>query len=274
MAALGLAAACAAPGRGGGATPAAVPRASSSTGAQGSSHRAGQLARAAQNPVADLTSFPLQSNTNFGFEPDDDTQYVLNLQPVVPFELGDGWNLITRTVFPIVSQPVPGESGVFGLGDTTFTGFFSPRPSGSFVWGVGPVFLVPTATDGKLGAKDWGAGASVVALNISGPWVAGGLVNNVWSIGNDEVNELLLQPFVNYNLKGGWYIVSAPILRADWNADSDQRWEIPVGGGVGRVFQPGLVPLNLSAQFYDFVEHPADASWQLRIQLQLLFPKG
>jgi len=157
---------------------------------------ADDLAAAAQNPIADLISLPFQNNMTFGYGPDDDVQNVLNIQPVWPFNLGDNWNLITRTVLPVVSQPhLDGSGSTFGLGDTVFTAWFSPANSGGLVWAVGPVLLLPTATDDRLGADQWGGGASAVALVMSGPWVAGGLVNNIWGFsGNDDtgVNQFLL----------------------------------------------------------------------------------
>jgi hypothetical protein len=234
----------------------------------------GELAKAAQNPVADLISLPLQNNTNFDWGPDDDTQNVLNIQPVIPFQLSEDWNLITRTILPVISQPVPGGDDEFGLGDTLFTGFFSPRESSGLIWGVGPAVLLPTSTDDALGAGEWGAGPAAVALTMTGPWVVGGLINNVWSFDSGEVNLMTFQPFVNYNLDGGWYLVTAPIVTANWEADSDERWTVPLGGGFGRTFRAGKLPLNCNLQYYNNVEHPTfGAEWQLRIQVQMLFPK-
>jgi hypothetical protein len=140
------------------------------------------LAKASQNPIANLISLPLQNNTNFGVGPDDETQNILNIQPVWPFSINDKLNLITRTILPVISQPgvlTGGEGRVNGLGDTTFTGFFSPKDSGDTTWGIGPVFLIPTATDDVLGSDKWGAGASLVVLTMPGKWVVGSLFSNV-----------------------------------------------------------------------------------------------
>jgi len=237
------------------------------------------LAKAAQNPIANLISLPLQNNTDFGLGPEDGTRNVLNIQPVWPFHLGESWNLITRTIVPVVSQPgfAPEQEQKNGLGDTTFTAFFSPQNSGSWTWGVGPVFLLPTSTDDRLGVGEWGAGASAVFLTMPGSWVVGSLFSNVRTFGDDsdpKVNLFTWQYFINYNFGEGWYLTSAPIMTADWEADSNNRWAVPLGGGLGKVFRLGKLPVNANAQAYSFVEAPAGGpDWQLRLQVQFLFPK-
>ena len=240
-----------------------------------------EMAKAAQNPVADLISLPFQNNTNFGFGPDDDIQNVLNIQPVIPFHLSENWNLITRTIVPLINQPevVQGTGDEFGLGDINFTAFFSPKdPTKGIIWGAGPVFAFPTATDEKLGSEKWSLGPSAVALTIQGPWLFGALINNVWSFAGDDdrddVNAMLVQPFVNYNLPNGWYLVSSPIITANWEAASGNTWSVPLGGGVGKIFRIGNQPVNAQIQAFYNVEKPAlVGDWTLRFQLQLLFPK-
>ncbi|MDG1461987.1 MAG: neuromedin U [Gammaproteobacteria bacterium] len=238
-----------------------------------------ELAKEAQNPVANLISLPFQNNINTGIGPDDETQNILNVQPVWPVSLNDDWNLITRTIVPVVSQPdvLTGEGRVNGLGDTTFTAFLSPSNSGSLTWGVGPVFLLPTATDDKLGSDKWGAGASVVLLAMPGNWVIGSLFSNVWSVGgsgNQDINLFTWQYFINYNLPKSWYLTSAPIITANWEANSKNRWTVPIGGGVGKIFRIGKQPFNAQVSAYNNIEAPEfGADWQFRLQLQLLFPK-
>jgi len=238
------------------------------------------LAKQAQNPVANLISLPFQNNTNFGIGPDDDTQNILNIQPVWPITLNDNWNLITRTILPVVSQPdilTGGEGSTTGLGDTTFTAFLSPKDSGKLTWGVGPVFLFPTATDDVLGSDKWGAGASAVLLTMPGKWVIGSLFSNVWSFagsGDQDVNLFTWQYFINYNLPDKWYLTSAPIITANWEADSDNRWTVPFGGGIGKIFNIGKQPINGQIGAYYNVETPEfGPDWQLRLQFQFLFPK-
>jgi len=236
-----------------------------------------ELARSAQNPVASMISVPFQNNTNFNFGPLEKTQNVLNIQPVIPFALNEDWNLITRTILPVVSQPAftPMQDRKFGLGDTVFSAFLSPRDSGQLIWGVGPALLLPTSTDDRLGAGEWGAGPSVVVLTMQGPWVIGSLFSNVWSFtGDEQVNLFSWQPFVNYNLDDGWYLTSAPLITANWEADSDNTWTVPFGGGFGKIFRIGEQPINASLAAYYNVEKPDfGADWQLRLQVQFLFPK-
>lgn len=239
-----------------------------------------ELARQSQNPVADLISLPLQNNTSFGVGPGNDVANVLNFQPVLPIRLNDDWNVINRVILPTIYAPefVPGTGDEFGLGDVQYTAFLSPRDTGEFVWGVGPVFRFPTATDTRLGAGKWSVGPSIVGVYMKDRWVTGALAQHLFSYAGDsdrrEVSELLLQPFVNYNLDDGWYLVSAPIVTANWMAPSGQRWTVPIGGGFGRVFRIGKQPVNASLQGYYNLEAPdAAGDWTLRFQLTFLFPK-
>jgi hypothetical protein len=240
---------------------------------------AAELAKAAQNPVGDLISLPLQNNTNFGLGHNESTQNILNVQPVWPIGVGPNWNVITRTIAPLISQPAfsDGDTSTFGLGDITFTAFLSPKAPGRVIWGVGPVVLIPTATNDRLGTDKWGLGPSVVLLAMPGNWVVGSLFSNVWSVGGsgeERVNLFTWQYFLNYNLPNGWYLVSAPILQANWESESGNRWTVPVGGGAGKIFRIGRQPINGQLGAYYNVTRPDfGAKWQLRAQIQLLFPK-
>ncbi len=197
-----------------------------------------ELARAVQNPVADLISVPFQNNTSYNFGPRDRTRNVMNIQPVIPLSITDEWIVITRTILPIVSQPsfVRGQDRQDGVGDILFTAFLSPKKPafGSLIWGVGPVVNLPTASDDRLGDDLWGAGLSGVALTIQGPVVAGVLVSNTWNLEGEDFSRFLLQYFANYNLPDGWYLTSSPIITAFWVADDD-AWSFPVGGGFGNL---------------------------------------
>lgn len=238
------------------------------------------LAKKTQNPVSDLISLPLQNNINFGVGRGDDVQNMLNIQPVIPLKLSEDWNLITRTIVPVIYQPelVRGTGSEFGLGDINATLFLSPAKPGKVIWGVGPIFSFPTATDKVLGTDKWSAGPSAVALMIRGPWVVGALASNLWSYAGDDdrenVNQFLLQYFVNYNLPQGWYISSAPIITANWKADGGDVWTVPFGGGVGKIFRIGKQPMNAQVQaFYNVAKPDNGPDWTLRLQLQFLFPK-
>jgi len=239
-----------------------------------------ELAREAQNPVANLISFPLQNNTNFGIGPHDRTQNVLNIQPVIPINIGN-WNLINRTILPIIWQPdyASSSGGDFGLSDIDHTTFLSPvRPWGPLLWGAGPNIVLPTAVNDRLGPGKLSLGPSAVGLTMYGPWVVGALVKNLWSVAGDSdtpnVNQFLLQYFINYNLPDGWYLSSAPVITANWKADSDNRWIVPIGGGFGKVFRVGAQPMNASVQGFWNAETPdGGPATTLRLQLQLLFPR-
>jgi len=244
---------------------------------------AAELAKAAQNPIADMISLPFQNNTNFDVGPEKKTQNILNIQPVYPVSLGAEWNLITRTIVPLISQPglAPGQDRENGLGDIQFSAFFSPkRVVGGWDWGVGAIAQLDTASDERLGQGVWGLGPTAVALHLGKTWVYGALINNIWSVskedGRRDVNQMLLQPFVNYNFpqSPGRYLTFAPIITADWEAGSGQQWTVPLGLGIGQIMRFGKQPVNLQGSAYYNVERPDNAArWQLRLQLQLLFPK-
>ncbi len=244
------------------------------------------LQKATQNPVASLISVPVQNNNNFGASPGNRTQDVLNIQPVIPVGISKDWNLIVRWIAPIIWQPVPNqqstaEAGQYGFGDMQPTFFLSPKKTGKLIWGVGPIFQLPTATTTFLGQGKLGLGPSLVLLTQPGHWTIGVLANNVWSVAGSgsrpPVNQFLMQYFVNYNLKHGWYLSSAPIVTANWEANDGGRWVVPFGGGVGRIMKLGFQPVNISARFYGNAIHPAtgfgSSSWNMQLQIAFLFPR-
>jgi hypothetical protein len=247
------------------------------------------LRNAAQNPIASLISVPIQENFNFNNSPGDRTQNVLNIQPVIPLSVSKDWNLIVRWITPVIYQPLPvaqpggppnQTTGVYGLGDMNPSFFFVPKKS-KVIWGVGPSLVLPTATNTTfLGQGKFSLGPSVVVLVQPKPWTIGFLANNVWSVAGHSnidkppVNQFLLQWFVNYNMKKGWYLTTSPIITANWRATGDNRWTVPFGGGVGRIMKLGFQPVNITAQFYGNAVHPPGVSpWGMRLQFVLLFPK-
>jgi hypothetical protein len=247
------------------------------------------LRNAAQNPVASLISVPVQENWNFGIQPGNRTQNVLNVQPVIPLSLGKKWNLITRWITPIIYQPIPvpqppgppaQQTGVYGLGDLNPSFFLSPKKS-KVIWGIGPTFVFPTATNTTfLGQGKFSIGPTVVVLVQPTHWTIGFLANNYWSVAGHSdldkpaVNQFLLQWFANYNMKKGWYLTTGPIITANWRASSGNVWVVPFGGGVGRIMKLGFQPVNITAQFYGNAVHPPGASpWTMKMQIAFLFPK-
>ena len=236
------------------------------------------LQKQSQNPIADLVSVPFQSNTNFNSGPFNRTQEILNIQPVVPMHLNEDWNVISRTIIPLVSQPDPlRNASTNGIGDITQSLFLSPSHPGALIWGVGPVVTAPSASDPILGTGKVLFGPTAVLLTTPGHWVIGVLVNNQWSVdGNPQrpaVNTFLGQPFINYNMAHGWYLTTSPIMTANWLAAPGQQWTVPVGGGFGRVFKVGDQPVNAQIAGYYNAIHPTGTSdWQMRATIALLFP--
>lgn len=255
-----------------------VSTAAEPSAAGGSREPSEDLQKASQNPIADLVSVPFQSNTNFNAGPFDRTQEVFNIQPVVPMHLSKEWNLISRTIIPLVSQPSPlFDSNANGVGDITQSLFFSPTNPGKLIWGAGPVFTIPSANDRILGTGKLLFGPTAVFLVTPGHWVIGVLLNNQWSIGGNPlrppVNSFLAQPFLNYNLAHGWYLTTGPIITSNWLAASGEQWTVPVGGGFGRVFRVADQPVNASlAGYYNAIRPTGTPSWQLRASVALLFP--
>lgn len=240
-----------------------------------------ELQKEVQNPVANLISVPLQENMNVDIGPFGRNQSVLNIQPVIPMQISENWLLIGRIITPIIYQPDVTERslGASGLGDINPTFFLSPMKPGKLIWGVGPALVAPSATNSMLGQGKWSIGPSVVVLVQPGPWTIGGLVNNVSSFagqqGRPDVNQMLFQYFINYNLDRGWYLTSAPIITANWKAANGDQWVVPVGGGVGRVFRMGPQPVSASVQVYGNAVRPStipSSPWGVRLQLAFLYP--
>ena len=243
------------------------------------------IIKTSQNPVGNITVFPFQNNFNYGFGPYTRFQYNLNVQPVFPIMLSKDWTLVARTIIPVVNQPSSdppsvcaiGCSSTFGLSNVQEQLFFGPKTKpGQLIWAAGPIFQFPTATPGFLGTGKWAAGPDAVALIMPGKWVMGALVTQLWSVAGPSaqpnVNAFLLQPFVNYNLKDGWAISSAPVMTANWTL-AGTKWTVPVGTGVSKTFKNGSQLMQLSAFYYTNVVRPLAApQTTLRISWSLLWP--
>ncbi|MFW2440286.1 MAG: transporter [Arenicellales bacterium] len=258
---------------------------------------ADDLAKQSQNPLGTIISFPLENNFYTGIGPSGSSVYALNLKPVYPIKAGN-WNLVNRFILPAIYSEgqdvsVPpgievdtGYSGMvelaqgsaFGLGDLTYQAFFSPADSENWIWGLGPAFVLPTATEERYASNKWSLGAAFVALSMPGNWVYGVLAQNVWSVAGDsdvaDVNSFLFQYFLNYNLDNGWYLSSTPVITANWESESDDRWTVPLGGGVGRLVKHGKLPVDYKLTAYNNVEKPEFApDWNVQFTVKFLFPK-
>ena len=246
----------------------------------------GDLRSAVQNPISSLISLPFK----FTFDNDaaNGDANILNINPVVPVTVG-GWNLVNRALIPIGEvdgpitglpnnpSPIPGD-GASGLGDINYSLFFSPVKTGKLIWGVGPSLTLPTASDDQIGAGKWSGGITAVGLTQPKWGSMGLLARQLWSFAGDDnradVSQLLLEPFVNYNLDKGWFLITDIVATANWEADSGNRWTIPLGAGFGRVFKGGKQPINSRLEAYYNVERPDGApKWNLQFTWQFLFPK-
>ena len=254
-----------------------------------SSFAADDLRSSVQNPISSLISLPFKLTVDTGAKNGD--AQILNINPVVPVTVGD-WNLVNRALIPIANvdgsiqganNPSPetgpgAKDSASGLGDINYSLFFSPVKYDKVIWGVGPSLNLPTASDDQLGSGKWSAGITGVALNVTSWGSAGVLGRQLWSIDGDsdreDVNQTLIEPFLNYNLADGWYLVTDLVITANWKADSGNRWTIPLGGGAGKLFKIGDQAINAKLEAYYNVESPNGASdWQAAFTWQFLFPK-
>ena len=246
----------------------------------------GDLRAAVQNPVGAMYSLPFKFTFDYG-APNGEASF-LNIQPVIPITVGD-WNLINRIIAPLIDSPgevagTPGipnpisGNGATGLGDINYSLFLSPAKPKGAIWGIGPSITMPTATDKELGSEQWSAGPTGVILFQPKWGTIGGLARHLGSFAGDSdrksINQSLFEPFVNYNLPNGWYLISDIIMTANWNLDSSDIWTVPLGGGVGKLFKIGDQAMNARAEAYYNVEKPDNApDWQWGFTVQFLFPK-
>lgn len=236
------------------------------------------LAQKIQNPIASLISVPFQNNADFNTGPFDRTRNTLNIQPVIPFSLNDNLNLITRTIIPIISQPVGENDNEFGLGDVNISLFLTSAKPSKVIFGGGVALGIPTAGNAVLGSEKWTAGPSFVVLVQPKGWTIGALAQNTWSYAGanerGDVNFFYSQIFATKNLQKGWYVNTAPIITANWEANSGNQWTIPLGAGFGKLFKLGKLPINAQTGYYFNVVKPdGGPESQFRFQVVLLFPK-
>jgi hypothetical protein len=240
-----------------------------------------ELAKKLANPIASLISVPLQYNYDkYGGLNDGASVSRLNIQPVIPFSLGTDWNLITRTIVPLLDQHgfLSDDMNKSGLGDITASQFFSPKSptAGGWIWGVGPVELLPTATNKALGSEKWGIGPTVVVLKQKGPWTVGYLGNHIWSVAGDSdrssVNVTLAQPFVSYTTKTRTTFALNTESTYDWQG---KEWSVPVNAQVAQMFKigPQILQLTVGGRYWAAAPDDGPKGWGVRVQLTLVFPK-
>lgn len=236
-----------------------------------------ELAKKLQNPVANIISVPFQSNFDFGGGPQDDGfRYTLNVQPIIPLSLNNDWNMITRTIIPFVHQDkMVNLDSQTGLGDIAQTFFFSPANPGSLIWGAGPVFLYPSASDDLLGAKKWGVGPSVVLLKQDKGWSLWTLANHIESFagGNarGDVSLTYINPGISYQTKSLTTFLLQTESTYDWKAD---QWTVPINAGVTQLFKFGKLPVSIGLQGRIYTEKPDGApDWGLRLVVTPVFTK-
>ena len=238
-----------------------------------------------QNPISSLISLPFKFSFDYG-APNGEASF-LNIQPVVPVTVGD-WNLVNRLIVPLIDSPggttlpdVPNPTSgddATGLGDINYSLFFSPVKYDWAIWGIGPSITMDTATSKQLGSGKWSAGPTAVILSQPKWGSLGMLGRHLWSFAGDsdreDVNTSLIEPFVNYNLPEGWYLITDLIITSNWEAGSSNRWTVPLGGGVGKLFKIGNQAMNVRTEAYYNVEKPNTApDWNWGFTIQFLFPK-
>lgn len=253
------------------------------------------IAEEAMNPLSTVISVPFENNTLFNVGPDKSTINILNVKPIFPVSLGN-WNLINRITLPIAysegqDEIVDGEftsgmgnpgsfglGSVYGIADTTYQGFMTPAKSGKVAWGLGGSLVIPTHTEERFGSNKWSAGPAVVVFSAQGNWIWGAIAQNIWSFAGDsdagDVNVFSSQFTVNYKLKNRWYITSAPLITANWEVEKENRWTVPVGGGIGRILKLNGKAIAIDVGAYYNVETPRFANnWYSQILVNFLFPK-
>ena len=258
----------------------AQPLASDSGAAQPSSDDMGELARKLNNPTASLISVPLQNNFDFGGGPNDDGfQYKLNIQPVIPFKLNEDWKILSRTILPYIYQENRiGTSSQSGLADTSLTLWLSPekeKKEGAITWGLGPAFLLPTATDDLLGSEKWGAGPSAIVLRQAHGWTYGALMSHTWSFAGEssrqDVSSTFLQPFLLYQTKMHTTFGVNTESTYDWE---NEQWTVPINLQITQLVKIGKMPVSFQIGGRYYAEKPSQGpDWGLRFTITLVFPE-
>ena len=260
--------------------PTSTPAPASPVGSDSAGKDETAIAKETENPIADLISIPFNNYATFN-DRDRGTLDVLEIQPVIPIHLNSDWNLITRTVLPVVWTPdlSPVRTVPVGIAPADFSAFLTPKnETNGWLWGVGPVVQIPTISNADLGSSVWGGGPTAVVVWTGDKIVAGALANAIWSLGGtkgpfgNSYNTSLFEPFFNYNFGGGWFAYSDPNITANWQAKGI-KWTVPLGGGVARIIKVGgKLPIKLAAGlFYNAVQPSSGGRWVLNANLTFIF---
>lgn len=238
-----------------------------------------ELAKQALNPVAALISVPLQLNydDNIGLA-EQGNKWQLNVQPVIPVSISQDWNLISRTIVPLIDQDGLGAADASGVGDIVQSLFFSPKAptAGGWIWGAGPVLLLPTASNDALGGEKWGLGPTVVVLRQAHGWTYGALANHIWSVAGEDdrsdISATFLQPFLSYTTKTFTTFGINTESTYDWE---NEQWSVPINFTVTQMLKVGQQPITLQAGARYWAESPDSGpeGWGYRLALTFLFPK-
>jgi hypothetical protein len=235
------------------------------------------LAKKLANPISDLVSVPMQFNWEQNVGPNEQTRFILNVQPVMPFALNKNWNLIARVILPLVSQPALFEGGspAFGVSDV-FTSFFFSPSGGGLTWGVGPAISLPSTTIPTLGSGKWSAGPTAVVLKQTGKWTYGALFNQVWSFSGSpdrsDVNQMFLQPFLAFQATKTLTVTLQSETTANWEV-TEGRWTVPVNLLFSKLSTFGVFPASYQVGVGVFPVHPdVGPSWKVRGAIVILLP--
>ncbi|WP_223160935.1 hypothetical protein [Salinicola aestuarinus] len=238
------------------------------------------LAQQLTNPVASLISVPFQLNYDENVGAGRGDRYLLNVQPVIPFSIAEDWNLVSRTILPIISQDgvVPGDGSQFGMGDIVQSLFFSPKETtaSGLIWGAGPVLLFPTASEETLGGDKWGAGPTGVVLKQSGPWTTGMLANHLWDVAGESdrapINATFVQPFMAYTTPDAWTYSLNTESTYDWETN---QWSVPINAFATKLTSLGAQPISVGGGVRYWAEQPDGGpdGWGARLIATLLYPQ-
>ena len=251
-----------------------------------------ELGQSTQNPLADLTVIPFQNNFSFDNTQNRETGYILNIQPIFPLQL-KSFKFVNRLTFGLGYMPgitagsaeIPlgfaddGQTdGTWGALDLNWTGWITPKPIGDFSWGIGPSVTFPIASDNRLGSGKWSLGASAVFVWQPKKWTIDAIFRQLWSVGGSEdrtdVNQLLAQPLIAYNIKDGWAVATMPVITVNWDFPEDQKALVPFGGGVNKLLFLGKIPMLVMCHYYyNAIRPELAASSEFRLQLTFILAK-